>query len=196
MSDLIGQDGLFKTAHSALTFAFNFSASTLDRPLTSRMADKYQPAGKGLAGNDGAAQAGMIRKRTEDLSRLHQAIIYARFAPQEDSCPCCQRPKLSDEWMAAIRVISDAAVTNALSGHLTNRVLRDGLVARYFGQKVHLQKLAADAGVNRDTASAHNSIIVDWLRGTRDRVRRGELVAHGKVGEEQRAISAAESMLS
>lgn len=185
----------FATAHQALTFAFNFSASTLDRPLMARMADKYKPTGKGLAGNDGAGQAGMILRRIKELSRLHQAILYARFAPQEEPCPCCQRPKARDEWMGSIRVISDAAITAALTGHLTNRVLRDGLVARYFGQKIHLQELAARAGVNRDTASAQNSMIVNWLRGTRDKVRRGELVKHGEMGEEQRAMNAAEAVL-
>ncbi|MFA5633487.1 MAG: hypothetical protein WC997_18520 [Porticoccaceae bacterium] len=194
---MVNDDTLpFDTAHQALMFAFNFSASTLDRPLTSRLADKYRPTGKGLAGLDGAAQAGMILWQLRVLSNLHQAILCARFSPQDEPCPCCQNPKMRDQWMAAVRVISDAAVTSALSGHLTNRALRDGLVARYFGRKVHLQELAARAGVHRDTASSHNRMIVDWLRGTRDMVRKGELVRQGTVGEEQRAMNAAEGVLA
>ncbi len=191
------EGAVFETAHQALMFAFNFSASTLDRPLTSRMADKYRPTGKGLAGNDGAAQAGLILKRIEQhLSRLHQAILYARFAPREEACPCCNHPRARDEWMASIRVISDAAVASALTGHLTARALRDGLVARYFGQKIHLQELAARAGVNRDTASNHNGMIVNWLRGTRAKIRGGECVKEGTMGEEQRAMDAADAVLS
>jgi len=187
---------MFQTAHQALMFAFNFSAGTVDRPLTSRMADKYRPTGRGLAGNDGAAQAGLILQPIKErLSGLHQAILYARFAPREEPCPCCNHPRMRDEWMASIRVISDAAVASALTGHLTARVLRDGLVARYFGQKIHLQELAAKAGVNRDTASSHNSMIVKWLRGTRAKVRGGDLVKEGAMGEEQRALDAAEAVL-
>lgn len=186
---------LFDTAHQALTFAFNFSASTLDRPMMSRMADKYQPTGKGLAGHDGAAQAGMILRRVTELSRLHQAILHARFAPREEPCPCCHSSRPVLEWMAAIREISDVAVTHALTGHVTNRSLRDGLVMRYFGHKVTLQELAKRANVNRDTASAHNDMIIRWLHGTRNKVKKGELVRTGEKGEEQKAIDAAEAVI-
>ncbi|MBN9402232.1 MAG: hypothetical protein J0I30_05380, partial [Burkholderiales bacterium] len=110
--------------------------------------------------------------------------------------PCCNHPRARDEWMASIRVISDAAVASALPGHLTARALRDGLVARYFGQKIHLQELAARAGVNRDTASNHNGMIVNWLRGTRAKIRGGECVKEGTMGEEQRAMDAADAVLS
>jgi hypothetical protein len=121
---------LFKTAHQALSFAYNFSASSLDRPLMSRMADKSKATGKGLSGMDGAAQAGMILRNVKELPRLHQMIVLARFAPQSSDCPCCGGPVPNAIWLAAIREISDAAVP-VLSGHITMRALRDGIVSRY-----------------------------------------------------------------
>ncbi|MFT0547851.1 hypothetical protein ACMHYO_16170 [Allopusillimonas ginsengisoli] len=185
---------LFKTAHQALTFAYNFSASTLDRPLMNRMADKHKREGKGLAGFDGAAQAGMILRILKTLPRLQQMILIARFAPQGDACKCCGGPVPSLLWMGAIREISDAAVTQALSGHITMRVLRDGIVARYFGQKVHLQTLVKKANVAPNTATKQNSQIIAWLRGTRI-TRKGEIREDGVKGVEQVAMDAAEALL-
>ncbi|MDS1141727.1 hypothetical protein RE432_14900 [Pusillimonas sp. SM2304] len=185
---------LFKTAHQALTFAYNFSDSSLDRPLMNRLADKFKPTGKGLAGLDGAAQAGMILRNLKALPRLYQMILVARFAPQGSECHCCGGPVPSLIWLGAIREISDAAVTQALSGHVTMRALRDGLVARYFGQKLHLQALAKKANVNRDTASKQNGQIVIWLHGTRI-TKKGELRENGIKGQEQLALDAAEAAL-
>lgn len=185
---------LFKTAHQALSFAYNFSASTLDRPLMNRMADKFKPTGKGLAGLDGAAQAGMILRNITELPRLQQMILIARFAPQGSECHCCGGPVPSLIWMGAVREISDAAVSQALSGHVTMRALRDGLVARYFGQKINLQDLAKKANVNRDTASKQNTQLMTWLHGTRI-TKKGELREDGVKGQEQLALDAAESVL-
>ncbi len=185
---------LFKTAHQALSFAYNFSDSTLDRPLMSRMADKVKRTGKGLAGLDGAAQAGMILRNLKELPRLQQMILVARFARRSDACRCCGGPVPSLIWRGAIREISDAAVFQALSGHVTIRLLRDGLVARYFGEKVHIQELAKKANVHRDTASRQNALIIAWLHGTRY-TKKGELREDGVKGQEQLAMDAAEDAL-
>ncbi|MAK56543.1 MAG: hypothetical protein CML17_11990 [Pusillimonas sp.] len=186
---------LFKSAHQALSFAYNFSDSTLDRPLMNRLADKYKPTGKGLSGVDGAGQAGMILRRIEKtLPRLQKMILIARFAAKDDSCPCCGGEVPSLIWMGAIREISDAAVAQALSGHVTMRALRDGLVARYFGKKTHIQTLAKKANVNRDTASKQNSQIVMWLHGTRT-TKKGHIREDGVKGQEQMALEAAEAVL-
>lgn len=185
---------LFKSAHAALTFAYNFSESSLDRPLMNRMADKYKATGKGLAGLDGAAQAGMILRELRDLSRLDQMILIAKFGKRIGECPCCGGEVPNATWLAAVREISDAAASAALSGHVTMRVLRDGIVARYFGQKVHLQALAKKAGVHPDTATKQNGQVVLWLRGTR-LTRKGREVLPGQVGAEQRALAAADEAL-
>jgi hypothetical protein len=159
---------LFKTAHQALSFAYNFSESTLNRPIMNRMADKYKRTGKGLSGMDAAGQAAFILRPLKNMPRLHQMVLIARFAPHGSECPCCGGPVRSLIWMGAIREISDAAVTQALTGHITMRALRDGIVMRYFGEEIRLGKLAKAAEVAPNTASKQNSEICRWLRGSRN----------------------------
>lgn len=189
---------IFKTAHRALTFAYNHTNSTLDRPLMSRLADKVKRTGKGLAGIDGATQAGMIQAMMASLTPLAQSIIIARYAPQEFPCACgaacCSGYKANFHWHAAVRHISDNAAAQALSGHLTARVVRDGLVARYFGQKVHLQTLAKRGNVHPNTMTHHNALIVNWLKGT-IYTKKGNKREAGELGQEQIAMAAAEALL-
>jgi len=158
---------LFNTAHQALSFAYNFSESTLNRPIMNRLADKFKRTGKGLSGMDAAGQAGIILRHLRKLPRLHQMVLIARFASRDSECPCCGGAVRSLIWMGAIREISDAAVTQALTGHITMRALRDGIVMRYFGEEIRLGKLAKAAEVAPNTASKQNSEICRWLRGSR-----------------------------
>jgi len=44
---------LFKGAHQALTYAFNYSAGSLDRPAMVKMANRTPRTNRGLAGVDG-----------------------------------------------------------------------------------------------------------------------------------------------
>lgn len=53
---------LFRTPQEALVFAFNYSMQQQGRPLMDRLASPAARTGKGLSGNDGAGQAGMIRR--------------------------------------------------------------------------------------------------------------------------------------
>jgi len=133
-----------------------------------------------------------------DLSPLAQAIIIARYAPREFPCACgascCSGHKPNHHWQAMIRYISDQAVGAALSGHLTARVVRDGLVARYFGEKVHLQTLAKRGNVHPNTMTQHNAMVVNWLRGT-IYTRKGKQREAGELGQEQIAQAAAEDIL-
>lgn len=59
----------FTRAHAALVFALNFASDCYDRPVMNRLADGPRAAGKGLAGLDGAAQAGMVRAEAEASGR-------------------------------------------------------------------------------------------------------------------------------
>lgn len=163
-------DPLFDSAHSAVVFAFNFSSQCYDRPLMNRMADGPKRPGKGLAGLDGAGQAGMIRREIAQLGPLHEAIIIACFAPRSVPCdcrrPCCCGKKTNHEWSDAIGLITQYAV-GQLSGTVSNYRLRRGIVSKAFGEKVSIGELAVTCGVNRDTASAHNEKINSWLCGRR-----------------------------
>lgn len=162
---------LFSSAHDALTFAFNFSAQQYERPLMNRLADSpTKVVSKGLSGMDGAGQAGLIFCALERLKPLHQFIVFATYAPRELPCscryPCCSGQKRNELWEECMIAIEEAAVTGALSGCVTVRTLRRGLVKMAFGDKsATLAELAERAGVHENTASNHYSRIRQWLFG-------------------------------
>lgn len=192
---------LFKGAHQALTYAFNYSAGTLDRPAMVKMADRTPRTGRGLAGVDGAAQAGFILRELQALAPLHQRILEARFLPQTTPCPCCRSSVWDQEWFAAVRAVSEGAMLSGIfSGQIVHRAVRDGIVARYFAEKgnrsrVLLKDLALHAGVSERTVTDQNGKITIWLRGARV-VRKGAgVVEEGKKGEEARAMELIESVL-
>lgn len=192
---------LFKGAHQALTYAFNYSAGTLDRPAMVKMADRTPRTGRGLAGVDGAAQAGFILRELQALTPLHQRILEARFLPQTTPCPCCRSSVWDQDWFAAVRAVSDGVMASGvLSGHIVHRAVRDGIVARYFAAKanrcrVTLSDLAVHAGISDRTVTDQNGKITIWLRGSRV-VRKGAgVIEEGKKGEEARAMELAESLL-
>ena len=108
---------LFKGAHQAPTYAFNYSAGSLDRPAMVKMADRTLRIGRGLAGVDGAAQAGFILSELQARAPLHQRILEAAFLPQTTPCPCCHSAVWNAEWQQSVRVVSDAAMgAGVLSG--------------------------------------------------------------------------------
>jgi hypothetical protein len=185
---------LFKNSHDALKFAYNFVSEQYDRPLMNKLADKEGRTGKGLAGNDGAGQAGMIRQEVKGLGELHEAIVIASFAPSSLPCACrascCSGAKVNREWSEAIHVITKDAMEH-LSCKMSHYQLRRGIVERQFGSKQTISELATRCGVNRDTASEHNSIVTHWLTGEKKNAG-----PNAKVGEISRAIAAAGDRLS
>lgn len=190
---------LFSSAHAALTFAFNYSSQVYDRPLMARLASTpRQGSGKGLDGVDGAAQAGMLLSKLDELSELHQLIIFARFMRKTVECPCCASEVWDADWLAVVRKISDAAMgAGILSGHVVHRSVRDGLVIRHFAGKkgrdlIPLTSLAAKAGISERTVSDQNGKIALWLRGSRLPPKHG---GKAVVGEEDRALAKMENAL-
>lgn len=176
---------LFDSSHAALTFAFQFSADQYDRPMMNRMADGPRRPGKGLAGLDGAAQAGMIRAEVATFGRLREAIVTAWFAPRTLPCSCrrscCTGHKDNLEWTEAIAFITQAALEK-LSGKVSNYRLRRSIVMRNFRVGAKLMDLADQCGVHRDTAAEHNAILTAWLSGDRKR--------HGAIGEIGKTLTA------
>lgn len=163
---------LFENAHSALIFAFNFSGQTLDRPMMNRIAAPGVGSGKGLAGNDGAAQAGMIRREVQAIGRLGESILIARYAPRMSPCgcraSCCSGHKLNKEWADAIAYLSDHVRTTALAGCVANGLMRREYVIRYFTRKeerVSIDDLAEKYEVARNTVSAHASRVAVLFSG-------------------------------
>lgn len=186
---------LFATAHAALTFAYNHTDQVYDKPMMARMAQAPSES-KGLGGTDGAGQAAFVFGALNPLPRLYRAILVARFAPRTDRCKCCQGTVDRLDWLAAVREISDAAACGALSAHPTPRVLRDAIVARYFGKDVKLSDAAERAGVSAATATNHNGKIKLWLYGTRTTKLKGGARGAGEKGVEALAMEMAADLLA
>lgn len=187
---------LFATAHAALTFAFNHSSQVYDKPMMARMTQAPTDGGKGLGGTDGAGQAAFVFRTLEPMPALYRAILVARFAPRTDRCKCCQGIVDRHTWLAAVREISDAAACDALSAHPTPRILRDAIVARYFGKDVKLSEAAERANVSAATATNHNGKIKLWLYGTRTTRQKGGIRGAGQKGVEALAMEYAGDLLS
>ena len=163
---------LFESAHGALVFAFNFSGQCYDRPMMNRLASPSLGSGKGLAGLDGAAQAGMIRAEVCAVGKLAEAILIARIAPRSMPChcrqSCCSGKKPNKEWTDAISYLADYVRTTALAGCTSNGILRREYVVRYFSRKderVSLEVLAERHDVARNTVSAHAAKVALLLGG-------------------------------
>lgn len=158
--------GLFRSAHEALLFAFNF-AGRHDRPLIDKLASPSIGGGKGLAGMDGAAQAGMIRSELHAIGRLHESILIARVAPRTSHCdcrsPCCSGHLINREWLDAVGYLTEYA-NAALSGRFAHYRLRSAIIQKYFGVKISMVDIADDCGVARTTANDHNARVVKLLR--------------------------------
>jgi len=159
---------LFRTPTDALIFAFNYSMQQQGRPLADRMASPAARTGKGLSGNDGAGQAGMVRRELAFLHEIELAVLVARFAPRSMPCacrnPCCSGYRPNPEWEGAVRVLEQAAL-GQLAGHLSHYRLRRRLVEKAVGLKVELKSLAKECGVSEKTVAAHWKIIKVWMHG-------------------------------
>jgi hypothetical protein len=196
MQDRAAPQPIFKSAHQALTFAHSFSGAAAERPAMNRMADRAGRAGRGLSGLDGAGQAAMILRMLGDLDRVHRAVLMCMYVPRETTCGCCGGAVPAAEWLGAVRLVSDAIQSSeAFSGHLVHRVVRDQLVGRFFGQKVHLQQLAARANISPNTVTAHNSRVMIALRGARTLKGKDGARAPGVKGLVDHAMAAAEAVL-
>jgi hypothetical protein len=166
MSETI--ETLFRTPQDALVFAYNYSMQRQDRSLVDRLAAPSPRTGKGLSGNDGAGQAGMIRRELQQLSELDRAVLAARFAPRSWPCscasPCCSGHMPNPEYLDAIRTLEQAALA-LLAGHLSSYRLRRRLIEKAMGQKIELNALAKECGVSEKTAGTHWRIIREWVGG-------------------------------
>jgi hypothetical protein len=173
----MADDTLFSSSHAALVFAFNFSMQAYDRPMLNRLAAPGSGGGNGLAGLDGAAQAGIIRHEVKAIAngkKLLEAIVVAKFAPMNIRCDCksqcCSGQKLNAEWANSIGYISDDVRNTALAGCSSTALLRREYVSRYFMPKhdrKSIERIAVEYDINRDTVSAHMSKVQGYLGGKR-----------------------------
>lgn len=182
---------LFRSVHDALKFACNYRHGQLKAP---GMATLYQtppglgndppkPPSRGLGGLDGAAQAGIIGAEIKALEpKIRGQIIIARFTVKAIVCDCqnlcCSGFRPNVAWFKAISEIAELARTEALAGTVVNFHLRHLMVRKYFGVHVSFLGAAKTAGVDRDTASAHGSKVVTWLK---DHERKAIFAIEGRL---------------
>lgn len=189
---------LFTSADSALRFAFSYSTQQYSpTPMARAMRGGNVGTGKGLAGVDGAGQAGMLRSELRDFSVLHQAVLIAQFAPAVLPCdctaPCCSGTKPNREWGEAVSFLTEHTAY-LFAGSLSHYRLRRILIERHFGahkgtdgKKISLERVAEHCGVHRQTASTHHQKLLNYLRGKKG--------IGGEVGIQAIALQRADELL-
>lgn len=134
----IQDDPLFDSAYSALAFAFRFSTQQYQPTPMARLMRGSLGSGKGLAGLDGAAQAGLIRGMVEKLQEFERAAIIARFSWK------------SAEGYGAKIVLMGPALASLGTGVHSRRMV-DHLVQKFYGERVYLKELAELVGMHANT---------------------------------------------
>ncbi|MCK0507929.1 DNA-binding protein [Aromatoleum anaerobium] len=160
---------LFRSAHEALTFAFNYSTQQYEAPPMAKLMRGSIGSGRGLVGLDGAAQSGFVRAEVAQLAIEQQQALAARYAPAMQDCDCgkacCSGKMPGREWQEAIEWLTSHAMRAALAGCVSHHRLRQALVMRAFGRKAaSLDALAEIASVHRNTVSDQNQRVQKCMR--------------------------------
>lgn len=144
-------DPLFDSTWAALAFAFRYSTQQYQPTPMARLMRGSIGSGKGLAGLEGAGQAGIIRAEVEKLPTFERCAVVARFAIEN-----------KERYDAMLGLIVPA--TACLGTGVHNRRMVDNLVQRYFGARCFLKDLAATHDVHPDTMTQRWSCIKRQLR--------------------------------
>jgi hypothetical protein len=169
MANFDPDEALFHGERGALKFALNHEHGGVDRTPAAKLAAlEGRASGRALGGYDGAGQAGMILAAVERLPTVRQAIIVARYAERYKPCPCkrpcCSGRTLNPVWATAVDRLTDAVMIARCFGTKSHYRLRQAMVYRYLDQTVSFKDIAEACGVNRNTASASYSKVVDFLK--------------------------------
>lgn len=130
---------LFDSAHQALLFAYTYGpnahaeAAAVERRIMDQARERYERmryVSRGLSGVDGAAQAGMIKRRVEAMRPLqHRRMIEATFA-------------ILDPRVRTVAMRDLAILSRRRHGWSLQEIRMVGdLVQRRFGAKVTLPEL-------------------------------------------------------
>lgn len=132
------EEPLFRSAYDALAFAYRYNSQQYSPTPMAKLMRGSIGSGKGLYGQDGAAQAGMIRGRLDPLQAWEKAAIAARFA--------LDRQEL---YQARDTLVIPALASLGTGVH--NRRMVDAMVQKFFGKRVSVKELAAKYGMHRNT---------------------------------------------
>jgi hypothetical protein len=176
------REALFEYGRSALRFALNFTHGSLKETFLARAMKGGGRPGRGLAGLDGAAQAGMIKQLLHLLDPVRRDFIIARFTIPRSPCPCkapcCSGYRETPDWGRAIESLTDFVLRAGLTKAISHHRLRKAVVIKYFGVRVRLVDVAEHCGVDSDTAGALNRRVKDRFR---DEEALAEEAVHGHL---------------
>lgn len=162
------EDPLFNTQTGALKFAFNFAHGNTKAGTLGSLVGGNK-IGRGLAGLDGAGQAGMIRSALSRLPPVRLNILVARYALPSVECKCgalcCRGYRENPEWAESIKAIAEYVLQQGGTGTISHFRLRKALVSRYFGARISFLEIASQCGINRNTASEYNNQVFALLKG-------------------------------
>lgn len=135
---------LFNSVEEALTFAFNYAKQQSPRnPMSSILQGGVIGKGKGLHGVDGAAQAGMILAKLDDLEREQRYVLTVRFGSVKIDCPCCGQPAYTQEWLDAIAMLGCCPEIDGV-----HKAVKQAVIAKILcREKVNLTDLCKKYGV-------------------------------------------------
>jgi hypothetical protein len=168
---------LFKNPHDALMFAFNYSSQQYALSPMAKLMKTGIGSGKGLVSLDGAAQAGIILARVDQLTALQRACIAARYAPRFEECPCCQnKDKMTDVYREALATLAEWAISQCTG--MTLRNMRGAIVRSFYERGVSITAAAKQLNVPKSTAYDQKSVICKALQdldGAAQRAAAGRL---------------------
>lgn len=158
-------DAVFTSTHSALKFAFNFTHGTVQKNILDL---SNSGNGRGLAGLDGAAQAGMVLGEIDRLSILSRNLLRGRYGVRTNNCsckaPCCNGYRVNGSWGEAVDYLAEYLLLAELHEKIWHQKLRRALIIRYFDVKQPFTEIATSCGLKRDTASNYYKRVVEHLR--------------------------------
>lgn len=160
--------GILKSAREAMVFALNYSDQQYAlSPMAMFLKDRRAGSGRGLSGLDGAGQAGMVWAEITRLEYFQALALIARCTQHRIRCTCgadcCCGWRSNALWRETTSQLCDYALS-AVSGHISNRLLRLASTEKVFGAKLTLDDVADYVGVSKSTAARQHAKIKDFLR--------------------------------
>lgn len=202
-------EALFRNAHEALIFAYNYADQQFAKSLMARLYARHAK-GKGLSGIDGAGEAGMIMKSVRKLSKIEQDVLCARYTKVKSCCKGCGSKTNTPTVKAALSRLENyvkqanycdgmeiAEDKRELLNKKVNKVLNSinlmlirAVIRSYFGieQLGTLKDLAEKYKVHEDTVCRYGVYIKNILKRLEHKANyniRAELEKSGKVNREE-----------
>lgn len=140
--NITNDEPLFQNVGSALAFAFNYSAqfpqTAIGKMMREALGRGRRPQGHGLAGLDGAGQAGMILAEVDRLPGLWPEMLRLRFGSCEDQCPGYMEKMPCLEWTNAL-----GTLTRSIEARLVNDPMLRRFIVAQLVRGVPVSKITA-----------------------------------------------------